>query len=259
MLCRGAPVFPDPNLIPNGTCPKPPLRKKYLVTTPAVNWMIQEAYLEPGLALIVSQTFADSLEGLHYSLLSWAPKWGKKKGRPVGDLSDGGSEEGTAPLNSPNTKAVSDEVCGKIEHPTIKDLVRMILAFYREQKEIDPSLTWADIRVWRMDLRGTYNLISFHPDDVHYLASQTSDEKVIIFLVGIFGCTGTPAAFYVVTGAIVHELKHVLTGAANMYVDDIFGVCHELGQRHAHGEKGVRGHGQLCHCFRKHCRHIIKN
>ena len=224
-LSKGAPVFPDPDLVPNGAGEKPPLRKKYLATAPAVNKMIQEAYLDPGLALIVSQSFADSLEGLHYSPLSWAPKWGKKKGRPITDCSDGGSEERNAPLNSPYTKEVSDEVWGTIEHPTIEDLVRMVMEFFREQQAMDPSLTWADIRIWCMDLRGAYNLISFHPDDVHYLASQTSDEKVIIFLVGIFGWTGTPAAFQVVTRAIVHELKHALTGKAKMYVDDIFGVC----------------------------------
>jgi hypothetical protein len=159
-LSKGAPVFPDPDFVPNGAGGKPPLRKKYLATAPAVNKMIQEAYLDPGLALIVSQSFADSLEGLHYSPLGWAPKWGKKKGRPITDCSDGGSEKDNAPLNSPYTKGVSDEVWGTIEHPTIEELVRMVVEFFREQQVIDPSLTWADIRIWCMDLRGAYNLIS---------------------------------------------------------------------------------------------------
>ena len=75
-----------------------------------------------------------------------------------------------------------------------------------------------------MDLKGTYNLVKFHLDEVRYLASQTPDDHVILFLVGIFGWSGTPAAFQVVTRAIVHELRHALAGKALMYVDDIFGV-----------------------------------
>jgi hypothetical protein len=57
-------VFPDPDFVPNGAGEKSPLRKKYLATVPAANKMIQEAYLDPGLALIVSESFADSREGL---------------------------------------------------------------------------------------------------------------------------------------------------------------------------------------------------
>jgi hypothetical protein len=44
-------------------------------------------------------------------------------------------------------------------------------------------------------------------------------------MVGIFGWSGTPAAFQVVTRAIVCELKYALRGRVVMYVDDIMGVC----------------------------------
>ena len=51
-----------------------------------------------------------------------------------------------------------------------------------------------------------------------------TNEKVIIFICGIFGWTGTPAAFQVTNRAIMHELKYVLNGAAVMYSDDILVV-----------------------------------
>jgi hypothetical protein len=48
-----------------------------------------------------------------------------------------------------------------------------------------------------------------------------TDNKVIFFLCGLFGWSGTPAAFNVYTRAIIHELIHKIRGEALMYVDDI--------------------------------------
>ena len=53
---------------------------------------------------------------------------------------------------------------------------------------------------------------------------EMTNEKVIIFICGIFGWTGTPAAFQVTNRAIMHELKYLLNGAAVMYSDDILVV-----------------------------------
>jgi hypothetical protein len=44
-------------------------------------------------------------------------------------------------------------------------------------------------------------------------------------MVGIFGWSGTPAAFQVVTRAITWELQHALRSRTVMYVDDVMGVC----------------------------------
>jgi hypothetical protein len=58
------------------------------------------------------------------------------------------------PLNTPFTKDAAEAHYGRIVHPTITDVVRMINEFYREQTSIDPSVQWKDIRLWRMDLKG---------------------------------------------------------------------------------------------------------
>jgi hypothetical protein len=50
---------------------------------------------------------------------------------------------------------------------------------------------------------------------------------VIVVLCGLFGWTGTPFAFQVVTRAILFELLLVTLGALLMYVDDMMGVCFE--------------------------------
>lgn len=99
----------------------------------------------------------------------------------------------------------------------------MVLQFFRRMNDEAaaagrPPVLWSDITMWKTDICGAYNLIRFRPEDVHYLASETDDEKIIIFLVGTFGWCGTPAAFQVVTRAIVFELKNRPESDAEMYV-----------------------------------------
>jgi hypothetical protein len=50
-------------------------------------------------------------------------------------------------------------------------------------------------------------------------------DLVYLQIAGIFGWSGTPAAFQVVTRAITWELKHALQSRTVMYVDVIVGVC----------------------------------
>ena len=62
--------------------------------------------------------------------------------------------------------------------------------------------TWAQIRLWKLDLKGAYTLVSFRPEDVRLMAAEMDDDRFIFFLCGVFGWTGMPAAFQVVTRAI---------------------------------------------------------
>ena len=50
-------------------------------------------------------------------------------------------------------------------------------------------------------------------------------DLVCFQIAGIFGWSGTPAAFQVVTRAISWELKYALRSDTLMYVDDVVGVC----------------------------------
>ena len=76
-----------------------------------------------------------------------------------------------------------------------------------------------------MDLKGAYTLLSFRPEDVGLFGLLLTGDLVYYQLAGIFGWSGTPAAFQVVTRAISWELKHALKSSTRMYVDDIIGVC----------------------------------
>jgi hypothetical protein len=86
------------------------------------------------------------------------------------------------------------------------------------------------IRLWKMDLKGAYTLMSYRAADVHRMACSLPGGLVVFFLCGTFGWGGTPYAFQVITRAVHWELNSgakQLKGRSLMYVDDIMGVSFE--------------------------------
>lgn len=217
MASEGLPLFPDPEAKFNGPDNIPSLSYVYKRTAAAVNKMLYEDFVAPGLAFILDGKLIDSkLAEFHLSRLSWTAKQGKVKGRPIVDCS-----AGELNLNSVYTKTKSDEVWGIIQHPTINDVVLMILEFADSVDRTNLN----DVVLWKVDLKGAYTLLSFNPDVVHLLGGKLDDGNYIFFMSGIFGWSGTPAAFQVVTRALVFECQKRLSGRIKMYVDDMIGVC----------------------------------
>ena len=220
-LANGMRVPLPPDFSPNGSDPSSPLRATYVRVHAAVNKMLG-SIVDQDLAFLLPKTLAlDHIKNLHFCSAHWAPKKGKASGRPIGDLT---YVSGT-PLNSPGTTAASAEFYGDIHHPTIEDIVNMVLNFWRQAKAKDPTVQWKDLRLWKLDLRGAYQLISFRPEDAALFAMELTDDLVYLQFAGIFGWSSTPAAFHVVTRAISWELRHLLVSFILMYVDDIIGVC----------------------------------
>eukprot|EP01041_Mallomonas_annulata_P010431 gene10431-21766_t len=75
-----------------------------------------------------------------------------------------------------------------------------------------------------MDLKGAYTLIAFNPAVVQYVCIEVDSNLLMFFLSGVFGWSGTPAVFQVVTKTLVYELRLRISGAIVMYVDDLFGI-----------------------------------
>lgn len=212
--------IPD-GFAPNGKSATADLRSSYIKVHPAVNKMLGDVVLQ-GLAFLLPKAMAIShVPNLHLCTAHWTPKKGKPCGRPIGDLTH---VEGT-PLNTVETAAAAEQHYGPISHPTIDDIVRMIVDFWAAATRRDPAAKWSDVRLWKMDLRGAYTLLSFKPGDVGYFGMEVTGGLVYLQIAGIFGWTGTPAAFHVVTRALQFELRQVLASDVLMYVDDIIGVC----------------------------------
>jgi hypothetical protein len=202
----------------------PTLRKTYISVQSAVNRLLVDNFHDLGLAFILTKSTALSIPDIHFSPLHWTEKQGKRQGRPIGDCSDGGSELGNEPLNSTETKEQSDLLWGKIHHPSIDDVANMIMDYYDNGVRQNINFEWNDLEIFTKDLKGAFTLLFFDADDVQHLAMEMTEDKVIIFICGIFGWPGTPAAFQVINRAIMHELKYALQGMALMYSDDILVV-----------------------------------
>jgi hypothetical protein len=124
-------------------------------------------------------------------------------------------------LNSQYTKDESNRIFGNIVHPVIGDVARMILDF-----ESTSGFSRSDIRLWKFDLRKAFNLLTYEPDAISRLGLELSDGQFMFFLAGVFGLTGMPMAFQVVTRAILWEVRLLIRGRLIMYVDDGIGICH---------------------------------
>jgi hypothetical protein len=212
-LVIGMKAFVPDGFVANGSHPRTPLRKKYVTVSTAVNRIFGEVVRQKLAFLIPLETAQKCVPNLHLGKAHWTVKKGKPSGRPLGDLS--GSDGTTL-----NTDAMSDAASdsyGKIVHPTIDDIVRMIHAYWTQCR-------WAEFRLWEMDLKGAYTLLSFRPEDVGLFGLLLTGDLVHLQIASIFGWSGTPAAFQVVTHAISWELKHALESRTLMYVDDIVRV-----------------------------------
>ena len=198
----------------------PPQRKLYLQVSKAVNKILLESWTE-GLVFILPRDVALQLQQpLHYSPVHWTTKVGKKCGRNLFDSSD--DQHGPC-LNSEEARVMLEELYGTIEHPTIKDICELILKFKNgvEEKMINQVI------LWKADLKGAFTLINFRPDDVKYLACELTHDLVLLYHTGLFGWTGTPYAFQVVTRVIKRLLRTHISEYIEMYVDDMIGVCLE--------------------------------
>ena len=194
----------------------PPLRAKYVKVAPAVNKLMAELHAR-GLIFIVPTAAALRIQGRNFGQTHWAFKKGKRQGRPIGDASN--KEDGCDPLNSDEVKAMVDAIYGKIEHPTLASLADMV-------KDMNTKHGSANTVLWKLDLKGAFTLLFVDPATCQRLMFALTDDLVMIYHVGMFGWTGMPAAFQVVTRVITRLVTARLAGSAKMYVDDLMGCCH---------------------------------
>jgi hypothetical protein len=243
---NGATIMTPPEFIPNASTtgsgiPRPSPHNQKVGA--ALRKMVVEGFREPRLCFITTSAKARQLVPcFHCSPAQWAPKDGKKQGRNCNNCSF--CRQGSMSMNGEWLRSQARLKWGRMQHPTLEDMVRMIVEFSAEA--VRNGFGHLTIRLWKMDLKGAYTLISYRAEDVHLMACSVPDDLVIFFLCGTFGWGGTPYAFQVVTRALVWELNSPLgtvgsrlRGKALMYVDDLAGVSfeddlqHDLGVAHA--------------------------
>ena len=219
VLAEGMPVDTPEGFYPNGRISggKPKLRKLYHRAHQAVDALLYKL-VEARLAFVLTVQAALTIHGIHFSPAHWAVKPTKKSGRALIDSTDKTSRYPV--LNSKEVAEQAAERWGRIQHPTIVQIIIMICEFMAAH----PEASWKDLVLWKMDLRNAYHLLSFRADNCQLFAVELVGGLVIIFLCGLFGWSATPACFQVITRAIVFELTKRLSGVSIMYVDDIIGA-----------------------------------
>jgi hypothetical protein len=219
-LCEGMVVPKPEGFVPNGATSTKGLHKVYKRVHAAVDRMLSDIH-DQQLGFVLPEGLTRQ-HIIHNRMLSkWAPKKKKPSGRNIGDLS---YCEGPHFLNGKWAKDEAARIWGPIEHPTIDDIAVMILDFWDEMSRNDPGTVWSDLVMWKMDLKGAYTLMDVRPEEAGMFAQELVDDLIFFHLCGVFGWSCTPAAFQVITRAIVWELRHKLRGRAKMYVDDLFGI-----------------------------------
>ena len=214
-LAEGMRVPRPDGFSPNGKSLLSPLRPSYLKVAGAVNKMIAGIVKEK-LGFLLPKTLAiRTTANLHLCTAHWTPKKGKRSGRPVDGMA----------MNSDETTASSELYYGVIVHPTIEVIIKMILRFWEQCEEPKTIQHWRRLRIWKMDLRGAYTLLSFRPEDAGLFGMELTGDLIYLQICGIFRWSSTPAAFQVVTRALKWEFKSLLESYTEMYVDDVIGVC----------------------------------
>jgi len=209
-MASGIPILTAPDFSPTNIPPK--LRQKYLRLSPAINKSIYELY-KNNLVIILPTTVAKEISGIHFSAIHWTLQADKEQGRTLADPSSGDN-----PLNSLNAKAVIDSVCGRIVHPTIEDMMRMLITF------IGKNESFEDIILWKRDMAGAFTLLNILPEYVRLCAYELTDGLTMFYISGFFGHCSLPSFFNVVTRVAESEIRARIHGAVCMYVDDVCGV-----------------------------------
>ena len=222
VLTEGVEIITPKGFVPNGKMEAPTLRRAYLETGGAVDKMLDEIH-DQGLSIYLPYYDAKLVNEVQFTDAGWAEKAEKKKGRPTMDCANSTVPGGWS-LNSADVKEACKAKYGPIVNPTPEQLVVMILVFFEEEKAKDDTVVWEDLVLTKEDLKGAFTLLDIHPASVKSLAMLLSGGVVVLFLCGLFGWTGTPFAFNVVTRALQWELDKALRGRALTYCDDMLGV-----------------------------------
>ena len=193
-------------------------------SSPPINKMVY-ALWETGKALIIPSHLLSEVPRIHYNPVHWTISKGKPEGRLLIDPSDSAQ---TTPLNCESVRLWTDEHVGRILHPTLTDYAHMILRFIDTLLADNPLWTLVDLiprlRLFKMDLKGAFTLLNYHPDDAGLMSSALTDGLTLVSIVAGFGHTQTPAQFNHITRVLERVTQPLLHGLMLMYVDDVNGI-----------------------------------
>jgi len=217
-IAKGIRIHPHTDFDP--TTERPEMRSKYVnEVSHAVNRLLHTQWLK-GTVVLLPVALACYIDGLHWSAQHWTTKAGKACGRSLCDLSN--AAEGDCALNG-NTKDEKLKISkqlnkewGRIVHPTLTDLAIMVWKYWYDHEFI----LGEECTLWKSDLAAAFNLMDFSPEASKLLAFELTEEMFALHTTGMFGWTGTPFVFQVVTRVLQDLISPKMRGVGKFYVDD---------------------------------------
>jgi hypothetical protein len=195
----------------------PRLRPGYVEAHHVVNSALASSFHTSGVGIVLPLIALRPVpQACHVSTSNWAENKDKIRGRPTFNPKR---------LNSKHTKLAADALWGKVHHPSITTIVRMILAYMVKARA--RGVSREQLCLWKIDIQGAYTLLDYYFRDCRLFCSELSSDKVFVYTGGCFGWAGQPAAFDVVTRAIKYELPRILHGDADAYTDDFYGIAED--------------------------------
>lgn len=205
----GAVIDTSPTFVPSPIPDYPPRRLLQQIPYTLAKHVFK--LWSEGSVLVLPLTEVSTWPKLHINNLHWCPKPGTPSGRLLGDCSN--REQGS-PLNTEEAKSLIQARYGHLTHPTITDLVRMIFQVAESAGGLD------NILLWKEDIAGAFGQYNHDVDSAPLLAFDIGSNLVMIYLVGMFGWTGSPFVFGVFSRAFQRQCCARITGKLKVYVDD---------------------------------------
>ena len=145
----------DPKKFPAASVYKRPLHRSYKATYPAIDKMLSALH-DQRLGLNLPNRVLYQTASTQKGVLKHAIKADSKAGRAITDISY------CEPpiLNGEWASAWAADTYGSITHPTIVDVVLMILDTIDKLQAADPKFSLNDIRFWKVDVSGAFTWLA---------------------------------------------------------------------------------------------------
>lgn len=210
----GHPIITAPDFRPNPA--RGSLSSSHRAAPTAVAAHIHKGCLAGLYAVINEETADQCIPERNEISLGITPKKGKPSARPTCNPSSNASRQPPF-LNTPEAVEMARIAWGAIEHPTVLDLIQMLV-------QAANTHGWDNIVMWKGDLKGAYTLLRLRPSQVHLLSARLANGFLTLPLWGNFGWAPLVFAFQVVTRIVVAVGSVAIVGLLTMYVDDFIGV-----------------------------------
>jgi hypothetical protein len=223
---NGATFRTDPSFCPNNT-PTNPLRELQRRMPHTFNKHCHKLWDKGrGLLLRYGDISMEDRKKLNFASLHWRFEPLKPLGRLLIDLSNSDNPQ-YLPLNGGTAKQDAIDDFGKIEHPTITNMIQRWKQYMQQH-----GLSWGDMYISSDDIEQAFPRINYQPQTAVLMCAVVSapvdhniDNTIIfIYTSGCMGGTATCGIFETIGRPLSRAIQNSIQSVHDRYCDDMFVV-----------------------------------